>query len=406
MMKDPSIDELAEALSDFEEQKKPEGRSARQQRVLAGFEEIERFAEQQGREPQHGEDRDIFERLYAVRLDRLRRSPECREILTGADPRGLLGPVPAMTVNTQSDEPNLEQLSESLADLEEPADDVTLLKHVRSPEEIRSAQEVAQRCKCEDFDLFRPLFDRVQQELGDKMRRTSPFKYREDQTIEVGDWFILDGQKTYVAGGGETFMAEYGERNRRLRVIFDNGTESDLLMRSLQRALNKDGNSRRILPRDAATAPLFSGTIGERDLPSGTIYVLRSKSDHPYIAEHRTAIHKIGVTGGDVKARLSNAKKDPTYLLADVEIVATYKLANLNRIKLEALLQRIFGRARLDVELRDRFGSSVEPREWFLVPLPSIDEAIEKIRDGTIAQFQYDPKSASLSSVGILTKSQ
>jgi hypothetical protein len=115
-------------------------------------------------------------------------------------------------------------------------------------------------------------------------------------------------------------MAEYGERNRRLRVIFDNGTESDLLMRSLQRALNKDENSRRIFRPDVDAAPLFSGTIEEGDLQSGTIYVLRSKSDHPFIAKNRAAIHKIGVTGGDVKTRVANARKDPTYLLADVEV--------------------------------------------------------------------------------------
>ena len=57
------------------------GRSAREQRIIAGFEEIERFVEEHGRSPQHGEARDIFERLYAVRLDRMRMSDECREVL-------------------------------------------------------------------------------------------------------------------------------------------------------------------------------------------------------------------------------------------------------------------------------------------------------------------------------------
>jgi hypothetical protein len=397
-MSEPSIDELAEALSEFEDQTKPQGRSAKDQRVLAGFEEIERFMEQQGREPQHGEDRDIFERIYAERLKqlrRLRRSPEYGEILAGADPRGLLGPQ-TTEMDASTEEPDLQELSESLADLAEGTDDVTRLTHVRSPEEIRAAEDIAQRSKCEDFEVFRPLFDQVQKELAAKMRRTSPFKYREDQAIEVGNWFILDGQKAYVASGGEIYKADYGEYNRRLRVIFDNGTESDLLMRSLQRALNKDDRSRRILLPDGVTAPLFAGTMGEDDIPSGTIYVLQSKSDHPFIAKNRAMIHKIGVTGGDVKSRVANAKKDPTYLLADVEIVATFKLANINRQSLEGLLHKIFCKALLDLELKDRFGSNVEPREWFLVPLQVIDDAIQKIMDGTIGDFQYDPKTASL----------
>jgi hypothetical protein len=124
--------------------------------------------------------------------------------------------------------------------------------------------------------------------------------------------------------------------------------------------------------------------------------VLRSKSDHPFVAEHRELIHKIGVTVDDVKSRIGNAKKDPTYLLADVEIVATYKLANVNRQALEALLHRFFGCVRLDVSLKDRFGGQVEPREWFLVPLSAIDEAIEKIKEGTIGDYRYDAETARL----------
>lgn len=124
--------------------------------------------------------------------------------------------------------------------------------------------------------------------------------------------------------------------------------------------------------------------------------ILRSKSEHPFLAEHRSVLYKIGVTGGDVKTRIANAKKAPTYLLADVEIAATYKLANINRTALEALLHKFFGSARLDLQLKDRFGSQVEPREWYLVPLPAIDETIRRIMDGTIGDFRYDPETACL----------
>lgn len=180
-----------------------------------------------------------------------------------------------------------------------------------------------------------------------------------------------------------------------VRVIFDNGTESDLLMRSLQ----KDENSRRILSPDAETGPLFSGSIEDGDAESGTIYVLQSKSDHPFVAAHRATIHKIGVTGGDVKARVANARKDPTYLLADVDIVATFNLANINRTAMETLLHTVFDGAWLDLELKDRFNGRVQPREWFLVPLAAIDEAVQRIHAGTIGGFRYDPGAARLTEV-------
>ena len=117
------------------------------------------------------------------------------------------------------------------------------------------------------------------------------------------------------------------------------------------------------------------------------------------IAENRELIHKIGVTGGEVNRRIANAHDDATHLFADAEVVATYKLFNVSRSRLENLLHRFFAAARLDVEIRDRFGRSVRPREWYLVPLPVIDEVVGRIRDGSIMECTYDPKTASLVSV-------
>lgn len=132
---------------------------------------------------------------------------------------------------------------------------------------------------------------------------------------------------------------------------------------------------------------------------SGLIYVLRSRSAHPLIAQHRELIHKIGVTGvtgGSVERRIANARLDATFLLADVDVVATYRLHGINRTKLENLIHRIFAPARLDIELKDRFGNPVVPREWFLVPLFVVDEAVERIKDGAITDYVYDPETATL----------
>ena len=165
-------------------------------------------------------------------------------------------------------------------------------------------------------------------------------------------------------------------------------------MRSLQRALNKDEAGRRIT--DPVAGPLFSGEHSDDDLASGTIYVLRSKSDHPMVAENRDLIHKIGVTNMKIEQRTAGARLQPTFMMADVEVVATYELFNINRTKLENLIHRIFDPARLNIEIKDRFGNPVVPREWFLGPLSAIDDAVEKIKDGTITRYVYDPQQARL----------
>ena len=368
------------------------GRSAKEQRIIAGFEEIERFVETHGRAPEHGEGRDIFERLYAVRLDRMRELAECREVLKDLDSRGLLNAGDQLAANVAQDEPNDDELLASLGVEAVPENEVKQLVHVRSREEIKAAEEIAQRNPCQDFEEFKPIFDNVQRELETGKRQT--VKYRDYAGVKKGSLFILDGQKVIVADLGEPFVSDYGRPDRRLRVVYDNGTESDILLRSLQRALNKDNASRRIT--EPGFGLLFSEVEEEDDLETGHIYVLRSKSENPFVAANRAVIHKIGVTGGDVKSRVANARKDPTYLLADVEIVATFRLANIDRQALEALIHKFFGSARLDLELKDRFGSQVEPQEWFLIPLPVIDEAIQKIKEGTIGDFRYDPETARL----------
>lgn len=147
---------------------------------------------------------------------------------------------------------------------------------------------------------------------------------------------------------------------------------------------------------EPSAGPLFAGESDEGDLASGTIYVLRSRSDNPTVAANREVLHKIGVTGGDVAKRIANAKLDPTFLMADVEIVATYTLYNINRVKLENLIHRVFAPAQLDIEIKDRFGNPVVPREWFFVPRFVIDDAVERIKDGTITDYGYDSEMASL----------
>lgn len=395
-MADLDDDELLEALGVEVAPIKTGGRTPREERIIAGFEDILRFHEAHRRAPQHGEGRDIFERLYAVRLDQLRKLPEAHALLAELDKPGLLSEAPATLVNV--DDLDEDALLAELGTGSEAANhaDITVLRHVRSHAERQVAEEIADRTPCEDFDKFQPLFERVERELQDGLRKAVPFKG--EASVEQGNFFIVGGQFAYVAEKGEEFETSSRQPDARLRLIYGNATESNLLMRSLQRALTQDGNGRRLSEPDAGPlfGPLFGDTAEPDDIETGTIYVLRSQSKHPFVAEHRMLIHKIGVTGGKVQTRIADAENDATYLLAPVEIVAEYKLHNLSRTRMENIFHRLFGAVQLDLTIEDRFGKPVKPREWFVVPLHVIDEAVERIRDGTITRLVYDTQTASL----------
>ncbi len=374
------------------EDKKVAARTPREERIIAGFEEIERFVDEHGRPPHHGESNDIFEHLYAVRLDKIRGSAECREVLAGLDNKGLLVGEPVLSDDLPDDMDDEALLAELGVEAESETN-ITKLKHVRTRAEIKAAEEIAQRTPCTDFAEFKPLFEVIHEDIKTGARKTK--RFQRDAGIREGEFFILNGQVAFVAEvGPEIKQAQNGEMDARLRVIYDNGTESNLLSRSLQRALYKDDAGRRITNNDAG--PLFSDEKEDDDIESGTIYVLRSKSEHPEIKKNQEVLHKIGVTGGNIEKRIANAKNDPTFLMADVEVIATYKLSNINRVKLENLIHRFFEPAKFNIEIKDRFGKPIMPREWFLVPLFTIDNAVSKIKQGTLLNYQYNPSNASL----------
>lgn len=390
-MADMDDDALLAALGVEAVPEKTGNHTPREERIIAGFEDILRFHAVHGRAPRHGEGRDIFERLYAVRLDQLRKLPEARALLAGMDAPGLLAGTPAIHDDAGDDDALLAELGAA----DSSHHDITVLRHVRSHAEIKAAEEIADRKPCADFDRFKPLFDEVETGLKQKLWMTKPFG--KNASIAPGDFFVLSGLVAYVAEMGDTYKTPNAETNGRLRVIYSNGTESDLLLRSLQRALYKDSEGRagsRIVKADAG--PLFGSTAEPDDIASGTIYVLRSLSAHPFIAQYRDLIHKIGVTGSKVETRIAGAENDATYLLAGVEVVAEYKLHNIRRHRMEHLFHRLFGPVQVDLEIADRFGHPVKPKEWFLVPLQVIDEAVQRFVDGSIVDYTYDPASARL----------
>ena len=379
--------ELLGALGVQLEPEKAKSYSPLEARLIAGFEDILKFMADNGRAPQHGEERDIFERLYAVRLDQIRKNADAVALLSDLDSHALLTGEP----NSIPAEPTDDELLNALgvkADTDDKSD-ITNITHVAPIAHRQAAEEIANREVCRDFDKFEPLFKQVTADIKTGVREMREGIKFDD--IEVGRIFILDGQIMYIAEKGEMKKAPNEQHwDARLRIVYDNGTQSKMLLRSVLRRANDDETARTLTSTNAG--PLFSDAT-EDDNESGTIYVLRSLSELPEIQSIRDVILKIGVTGGSVKQRIANARNEATYLLGDVEIVDEYKLFNINRVKLERLLQRIFADARLSITIKDRFGKPVQPNEWFMLTRSAIEQAVNLIQSGEIQHYEYDAKT-------------
>ena len=372
--------------------------TAKEERLISGFEEVLQFYEINQRIPSNSNNADIFERLYAVRLDQLRKLPEAISLLKDFDQYNLLN---NSTTSEPSDMSELEDddlLSELGIEIED-EHNILVLNNVRSSDERKEAELIGKQKVCEDFEVFKPLFDQIQKDLDTGTRYTK--RYGKNNVLEKNDWFILNGQLVYIAEITEYFETSDGHLDARTRLIYSNGTESNILMRSLTKSLYKDEAGRRVLVTNN-TGPLFSSTnLSEQDtdieVKSGSIYVLRSLSDNEFIQANKDILHKIGVTTGNVNKRIAEARKDPTYLLADIELVATYSLPeNIVPQKLEKLIHKVLQSAQLDIVIEDRFGNPVRPKEWFLVSLNIINDIIEHIKNGSIETVYYDAEKAQL----------
>lgn len=346
------------------------------ERLLASFNEIVEFYGQNQREPLSG--KGIQEHRLAARLKSIRQDSEKAESLAGADQFHLL----------KVKEKKIESIADIFSDdglglLNNDADDIFNLKHISAPEEREKADLIAHRKKCENFQDYEELFKRCHLELKDKKRKIVPFV---EKSLNEGVFFVLSGIIGYVESILETYKDEFGKIDGRTRIIFENGTESNMLFRSLIKRLYEDG---KLVTehQDNYLNPLRS--ITDEDKESGFIYVLKSKSGREEITSI-PHLYKIGYSKGAVEERVKNAAQDPTYLMASVNIVTAFKCYNMNPQKLEQLLHNFFGSSCLNVDVIDEMGKRSVPREWFIAPLNVIEEAIEMIVSGEIVHYRYD----------------
>ena len=357
--------------------------STEDQRILNSFDEINRFIDRFSRKPGEIDKPSVSERGLKIKLAGLLNNAALRETLLPHDKHGLLSSEAATEPQSLDDILDDDDL------LATPSDDIFNLVHARP--NVAKTDKVSERQHCEEFDTFKPLFDQCVRDINEGKRKT--LKFAKEQEITAGEFFILNGVMAYVAEVGETHIRN-GKKNARLRLIFDNGTEGNNLLRSLATELYKDPNGRRVSSPDAG--PLFEAQAEEGDTQTGMIYVVKSLSDDPEIKKLDGLLHKIGFTAGKMEVRIQSAKDDPTFLMAAVHPVATYTLYNIDKVKLEHLLHGFFADARLDIEITDRFGKKVKPREWFLLPIEVIAEAISRLQDGSIVDYRFDPDEASI----------
>lgn len=352
-------------------------------RLERGFLEIIDFYETHEREPSSST-HDIAERKLGARLDGIRVSPEKIEALESLDTVGLL----SEPESPESIDDLLENDDFGLLEDNSGVFDVSSLPQRKKP---ITDVEKAQRTKCEDFDSFEPLFKRMHAQLAAGEFVQQDFEGVE--TIHVGKFFVLNGVMLYVAEMGEndTRVTEKRIYNRqRLRIIFENGTESSMWRQSLGIRLHeKDGRS--------IVETLANGILAE-EKPSGWIYILRSLSQDPQITSIPN-LYKIGFSRGPVEKRIKGAERQATYLMAPVEIVATYRTVDIKTSVLEHLIHRVFASARLDAKVAGLDGAHHQALEWFSVPLDVVNDAINLIGSGGIVNYVYDVESQTLKTI-------
>lgn len=368
---------------------KPKATTGRNEdeRLTASFEELNAFFEKHQREPQPNG--GMQERGLYSRLKGLRENPTKAAMLQNHDRFGLLKSV-QKEINSLDDIFN----DDSPGLLDDDAEGLFELKHVPPLERERAeADFIARRKPCKDFSKYETLLQSVQKDLASGKRKLLDFK---QSNLREGAFYVHNGLLFLLEKVSITQKEQYlpdGKRLRedgRTRCIFENGTESNMLKRSVEKILYSNGQ---VVSENADTViesfrETFSYITAE-DQKAGFIYILKSKSTNPDISGVAN-LYKIGYSKIPVEERIKNARLEPTYLMADVRIVMAYQCYNMNPQKLEQLLHTFFGNSCLEVDVFDKDGRRHTPREWFIAPLYIIEQAIKLIISGEVVKYRYD----------------
>jgi len=359
-------------------------------RLIDSFEEINSFIDKNAREPSAS---SMSEYNLLASLRHFKEDESSKKILKPFDRHNLLGYV-------EMDKPTIDDIfnDDDLGLLEGDNDlDIFKFNHTPKPEDRAETDFVAQRkaLKEKEFEKYEKMFQNVHQEIREGKRQIKNFVNIE-KNLHIGSFYMISGVLLYLESANlkkEVWEQKSGNRVRvegRTRTIFENGTYSNMLYRSLGKQIQKDGKLITSID-DKVEQGLFvdANLVDEEDIQTGWIYVLKSKSENPDISNIKD-LYKIGFSSTSVDERIKNAKKEATYLFADVKKIAAYQVYNRNADKLESLLHRFFAKACLNVDLFDTKGQRITPREWFVVPFDVIEEVIHLILNENIVNYEYD----------------
>lgn len=359
-------------------------------RLIDSFEEINHFFEKNKREPSTS---PMSEYTLSARLKGFKANERNKSILKAFDRFNLLGEV----------ELKIETLDDILGDddlgLLDDEGDSSIFEFKYTPKEgsRESADYIAQRKAISDrnFKKYEQMFKQVHKELKEGKRKLLNFTNAEDNLIE-GNFYLVDGLLCYLEVSKAEKVVKENKSGDRVRLegrtvtVFENGTISNMLFRSLGKAIQKNGKI--VTNTDERMYDQLQenfNSVREEDVQSGWIYILKSKSEKPEI-KNLENLYKIGFSKYPVQERIKNATKEATYLFADVEVIASYNCYSLNVNSFESLLHRFFAEACLDIDLYDKSGNRYIPREWFVIPLNIIDEVIQLLLNGNIVNYKYD----------------
>ncbi|MEA2100836.1 MAG: GIY-YIG nuclease family protein [Campylobacterota bacterium] len=347
-------------------------------RLIESFEEINQFYKDNGCEPKRSV--DMNEIALSARLSEIRKNQSKINMLKKYDTYNLLKTEETIEFNSIEDI----FANDDLGIFNQEQEDIFTLKNVPKIDKERAeADFVARRKKCENFEEYENLFKQCQKDLKDGKRKLIDSV---ESKLDVGVFCVLDGVLLLIVEIKRGKRGNSNKINRRTTIVFENGTQSNMLLRSLGKRLKNNGKMLTKLDNELLQN---LQVVTKDDKQTGYIYILESLSNDDRILTKKD-LYKIGFSTTDVKQRIKNTKNDPTYLMADVKIVDAYKVYDANPHKLEQLIHRFFAKSCLDIDIVDSKGDTCKPREWFVTPLPIIEESIKLIINGKIIDFYYD----------------
>ena len=360
------------------------------QRLVQSFDEINEFYKNHNREPKQVS--DINERGLYSRLQGIRTNIEKVEALKKYDVNNLLDIPQPEQIDSIDDIFSSDPFG-ILGGSDEGLFDFKNVPNKQEMEERMAAEFVAKRKPCKHFDKYEPLFKRVQSELKSGTRKLVKFN---EQNMQEKTFYVQNGMLVYLEKIFDISKDKNSKLDGRIYCVFENGTESNMLYRSLGKALYENGSAvTHCSDTDEMELIKNAQTITDEDKPTGFVYVLSSLSNDPKIKEIQH-LYKIGYSTIPVQDRIKNAEKEPTYLMAPVRIESEYETYNMNTQKFEQLLHNFFGAACLNVDVYDAKGKRHIPQEWFIAPIHIIDRVVDLILQGEIVNYIYNLQSESI----------